>query len=189
VPRAYDVMVVVDVSHSMQEQFPGGPTKLAAAQDGVAALLDALRAEGLQAGLVTFSETAEVRRPLSPDVPGVVSALRGVRTAPGTAIEAGLALARRELTGPRRLVTSRGIIVLLTDGRSHPAPASAAIAEAAAARSAGIQVWSIGIGPEVDARTLRQVAGLDTRFHHAQRADELASAFLAVEQGLKCRTG
>jgi uncharacterized protein YegL len=187
VSRPVDLMLVVDISHSMQEQLPGAGTKLASAQDGVDGLLGALRAAGGQAGLVTFHETAEMRQPLTPDLTTVASSLRGVQTAPGTAIEAGLALARRELAGPRRIPASRGVIVLLTDGRSHPAPGSAAIAEAAAARSAGIQIWSIGIGAEVDVRTLRQVAGLDARFRHAQRGDEMAAAFVAVQQGVTCR--
>lgn len=184
--RAHDLMLVVDTSDSMRERLSGGGTKLDAAQTGVDALLAALSAYGDQAGLVTFDDQARLLQPLTRALPSVGAALRGVQTASGTSIEAGLAIARRELTGPRRIASSRAVIVLLTDGRSHPAPASAAIAEAAAARSAGIQIWSIGIGPEVDARTLRTIAGLDSRFRAALRADELSAAFLAVARGVSC---
>ena len=76
--------------------------------------------------------------------------------------------------------------MLLTDGRSYPEPAAAAISAAHDARRTGVRIVALGIGLEVDARALLAIAGRAEQLHTVSRRDELQAAFRAVSAGMRC---
>jgi uncharacterized protein YegL len=153
-----DVMLVLDTSTSMNEPTPGGRTKLAASIAAAQAFVGLLQPPRDQVGLVVFDSEATVLAPLAPGADRVRLALDALTTAPGTRIDRGLEAAGRELTGPAARPGSGAVIVLLTDGRPTGVDDETVLARAAAARASGIEIFTVGLGGDVDPDFLARVA-------------------------------
>jgi Mg-chelatase subunit ChlD len=139
-------LVLMDVSGSMTDAG-----RLAAARDGVRRFAADARVRGYSVGLITFNGTARVLAEATCDPETFAAHLASVRAGGSTAMHAAFALARPRLTP---LQGSRAICVV-TDGL--PDDTAAVLAEAAAARRAGIDVLAIGT-PAADIDFLRRLA-------------------------------
>lgn len=131
------------------------------------------RAENVEYSAVFFSTRARVRetgtQSLS-DFQNTVSST--VQAARGTDITAGLNLCLEQISENPGIK----IIVVLTDGISRPNPVSTANSINA---MEDISIVSVGIGPNVNANTLRDVAARP-EFFLSTRFDELPTAVLGV---------
>ncbi len=181
-----DLVLVLDTSNSMAERAIDGGSKLDAAVAAAEALLGALRLPADQVGLVSFNQTARLVSPLSGDRTALLGELRRLALGNGTALDQGLARAREALAGPDRRPAGRRLILLLTDGRSTT-PAADAIAQAAAAKADGITIHAIGLGNEVDARTLGGIASTPAHYRAAAGRAAVIAAFEAVARSERCR--
>ena len=171
---ALDVVLAIDISSSMNAPTTaGGPTKLAAAQAAALAFIDALR-DGDRVAVVAFDGQAALSLPLTADRAAATAAVAALTTGVGTALDAGIATAARAL-GDDRPDAVRAIIVV-TDGRPSTgiAPALAAAAEA---RAAGIVLHAVGLGDDVDAVLLTEIAGDAGRYHAAPGAEDLVAVY------------
>ncbi len=198
------VVLALDVSNSMQASDVA-PSRLAAAKDAATRFVD-LVPDGVQIGLVTFSETVQVRVAPTDDREALVAAIERLRLGPGTAIGeaiyASLAVLPEALTADGTDTTgvtepsaapvgaSPGSIVLLSDGETT---AGRSEAEAARdARDAGVPVSTVAFGTDhgtieidgetlpvpVDTTALRGVARTtDGTFAAAGSAEELTTVF------------
>ena len=72
-----------------------------------------------------------------------------------------------------------GLIVLISDGRALESDAEAAIAAANRARAYKLEIHVVGLGREVDAPTLRAVAGSPERY---RRVEDAAGALAVLDQ-------
>lgn len=175
--RPIALALVLDASTSMRDATPEGPSKFEAARDAAYILIDLLvgGAEGHRMAVVSFQGEARVETALTASRQRLRGAVRGIVTAPGSRLDAGIAAGMSSLAGLPAETDRR--IVLVTDGR--PSPSTPAEAEAAAerARAAGIAFDTIGLGRDVDADLLRRVAGDDARYHEAPGAEALAKIF------------
>ena len=134
--RRTDLVFAVDTSGSMA----GAP--IAAATAAGRRLLDAVGSTG-RVGLVTFSDTASVVRPLTADTGSVRAALGGLDTDSGTALYDGIALAANTaLAGSDP--DARRIVVVLSDGADTASSSTLAAPHPAAARVAGVEVDAVG---------------------------------------------
>ena len=139
--KGVDVMLVLDVSRSMQAEDVK-PSRLARAKYQIRGLLDLLR--GDRVGLVVFAGQAFVQCPLTTDYGAVELFLdvldAGAIPVQGTAIGDAVRLATRsfeESEGQHKA------IVLFTDGEDHVGRPLAA-AQAAAAQD--IRLFAVGLG-------------------------------------------
>jgi Ca-activated chloride channel family protein len=146
VPRDQSaVMLVMDVSGSMQADDLR-PDRMAAARQAAHAFVDALP-DNLQAGLVSFNQSAMVEAPLTRDHNEIKNAIDTLKADGGTAIGEGLDLAldvlqRRDIGEDEQAAPA--FVVLLSDGMStHGQPPEVAAQRAAAE---GIKVYTVGIG-------------------------------------------
>jgi uncharacterized protein YegL len=148
-----DVALVLDTSSSMAGQ------KLADARDAASAFvaLMGLAAGGDQVAVVRFDTSAEVLQPLTHDPSLAVAALGRLVPRQGTHIDEGLRAALAELTSTRRRAANLPVAVLLTDGIHAGAP-GADVAAATALRGAGVRLYAIGLGADVDAASLEAMA-------------------------------
>lgn len=179
--RRADVVLAIDTSSSMTGQKLG---------DAQAAALHFVEVMDLAAGrdqvaIVRFDDTAELSQALTQERGLVEAAIRGLYSRPGTRIDRGLARASEELRSERRMAANQPVIVLLTDGRQtgDPQPVRDIAAEI---RAAGVFIYTIGLGAEVDEALMVAVAGDAARYHHAPDSAELRAIYADVARDILC---
>jgi uncharacterized protein YegL len=79
------------------------------------------------------------------------------------------------------------VIVLLTDGRPDGGTHQHVLTMAELARDLGVLVYSIGLGDDVDADLLKEVAGQNDRYFPAPSAADLARIYGDVAKLIPCR--
>jgi tight adherence protein B len=149
--RRTDLVFAVDTSGSMA----GAP--IAAATAAGQRLLDAVGRTG-RVGLVTFSDSARVVRPLTSNTASVRTALAGLETQSGTALYDGIALAADTLTAGSDPSTRR-IVVVLSDG-ADTASSTPLARLTRSLHAAGVEVDAVGLesSPSFRAEPLREIA-------------------------------
>lgn len=181
--RPLDLVLAIDVSSSMlQAVGPGGPSKLAAAKAAAGALLDLLGSDA-RVGLVAYDLQARVQSPLSGDLAALRLALDALSTGQGTRIDRALEAAAGLLAARR--AEALGALVLLTDGRTAAGQVEARAA-AAGLRAAGVDVWVVGLGDDVDVAELALLAGNGSRLLLAPGEAELRAAYTSLPLLQRC---
>lgn len=182
-----DVAIVLDTSGSMLEvSYPGGPTKMDAARDAARVFIEKLALPNDHAALVSFNTEASLVHPLTGDKGALLNALSGIQTLTGTRIDLGLDVARLELTGPNSPPDRNKVIVLLTDGQPTGVTPAEVLAAADKAKAAGIRIYSIGLGSDLDAALLRMVASGSAYFFLAPSTNELQAIYANIATTIQC---
>ncbi|MFI0608519.1 MAG: VWA domain-containing protein [Anaerolineae bacterium] len=186
--RHADVALVLDTSSSMLDPTANGGSKLAAALTAAGVFLDQLHlaADGDQAAIVTFDHGATVAQPLTPDRAALDAALAKISTDRQTCISCGIDAAATELAGPRHRQGNVPVLVLLTDGRANPETAEEGVRRAALAKAAGLTLFTIGLGNDVDLDALAAIASRPDYFHHAPDAADLEGIYRTVAGTIPC---
>jgi len=178
--RPFDVVLAIDASTSMRGE------KLAAALGAARGFIDLLALPPSRAAVVAFNRGVELVTPLTSDAGELRASLSDLATAEGTRIDLALTLGIGELTGRRADPDHAKALVLLTDGRHAGSPASEALDAGAAARRAGVTVYSIAVGDDIDEALLIQVAGMPDRYYHAADSEALVAIYKAIAGALPC---
>lgn len=185
-----DVALVIDISTSMDVPTQsGGLSKREAAWRAARIFAEHATGPGDQVAVIAFASEARVLAPLGSDADAVRDALHEIPRSEGTRIDAGLRTAIAELSGPARAPENRSAILLLTDGRPTRSTAEEVVAAAGEARAAGILVYAVGLGADVDPALLRLVAGADARYVAAPRAEDLERIYEDLARIIPCPTG
>jgi len=138
-----NVVLVIDDSGSMQAT-DYQPSRIEAAKNAAGVLLSHLDAKD-NAGVVLFSSGATTTAYLSPDKDRVMEKLKSITPTNGqTAIGDGLSLA---VDMAKSLPSQKKVIVLLSDGVNNAGVISPDEA-VGFAQSAGIQVFTVGLGSD-----------------------------------------
>jgi Mg-chelatase subunit ChlD/DNA-binding beta-propeller fold protein YncE len=179
-PLPLDVVLVIDQSGSM-----AGP-KMEAARAAAVEFVAELDYRRARAGVLLFATQFDLRQPLSDDPHALVRAIASADAAGGTNIADAVTAARDELESPRTQPGAQKAIVLMTDGRPEGGfdPVGRAIEEAQIARDAGIAVYTIGLGADVDAGLLVEMAGEADRYFGAPTAAELTRVYRQIARRL-----
>ena len=152
--RSSDVFIALDISQSMMAEDIS-PNRLERAKRLSQNLVSALK--GNRIGLIYFAGNAYLQMPLSNDYSAaqmfVSSANTEQATTQGTAISEAISLALRAYEEDKP--TQRAMIIL-TDGENHD---DEAIAAAADAQAAGMNIYTIGIGTSEGALIPYKTAG------------------------------
>jgi len=175
-----DVMLVLDRSGSM------AGAKFTAARSAAAAFVAELDYRRAQVGVVAFGDDAMLEQPLTTAAAVAIRAVARLQADGTTAIGQGLRVARAELAGPRARPAAQKAIVLLTDGL--PQQPSLARSEADLARQAGITVYAIGLGGDLDPALLAELAGSTDRYFGAPTEAMLAQIFTRIARRLVTTT-
>jgi len=130
---------------------------LHAAKDAIVVALDTI-ADGAfndQVGAVAASSIVNWTEPLSSDFNHVRAKLRGAPLGTAGALSTGVEAARLELLSNNARPAARKMMVMVTDGKSDPTDV---LNQIQMARDAGITVHVIGVGANLDAALLLQMA-------------------------------
>lgn len=199
--RGVDIMLVLDVSGSMQARDLGPDNRLAVAKQTVASFISGRQSDRI--GMVVFAAESFTQCPLTLDYDVLLEFLDGIRIAEeswdGTAI--GMAL----ITACNRLRDAGGddgsqaqgsrVAILLTDGVNNAGEIDPETAAQAAA-AVGVKVYTIGIGAEdmgavvagrrgrgvdFDEATLRRIAEVTGgKYYHATSRQKLADIYAEI---------
>jgi Mg-chelatase subunit ChlD len=185
--RRVDAVLVLDTSTSMLDPTREGGSKLAAAQAAARAFLAALRLDaGDQVGLVAFNSDAWLVSELTQDGAALEAAIAGLTTGQQTRIDRGIAVAAAELASTRRRGDNVPVMVVLTDGRNNPVPVEEAVSEAARAKAAGNILFTVGLGPDVEAAALAAMASRPDYAYLTPDAAALAGIYEAIAVTIPC---
>jgi Mg-chelatase subunit ChlD len=188
--RRVDVVLAIDASSSMTERTAAGGTKLDAAIAAARAFLDALRFDrGDQAAIVAFNAEARLLAPLTGDRAALDAALASIQTAQQTCIVCAVDVSAAELASPRHVAAHLPTLILLTDGRSNPQPVGEAVARAEAAKAAGVVIYTIGLGADVEGEALSAMASRPEGYFPAPEAEALAGIYGQIAVALPCPAG
>lgn len=153
-----DVMLVLDRSGSIN------PTELTQLKTAATDFVDSLglTTTGIHAGQSSFSTTGSLDQILTGSEASLDAAIAALTSGGFTNLKSGIDLATGELTGgnDRPDVSSPDKMIIITDGHpNRPLPSGTADDVAAtaadAARAAGIEVFVVGVGSDVDATFLQ----------------------------------
>src|SRR5574341_640314 len=187
-PTGSPVVLIIDVSRSMEESDIH-PTRFEAAKSaGIEFARHLPRASRM--ALVTFGNFANIVVPLTSDRQRVIEGIDNLSTQLRTQLGTGLVEGIKAITGegdlpPPPADGSRGVAVLLTDGRASDGVPPEEAARQAKAR--GIRVYTVGLGTAADPSkfrsgyygvldepTLRMIADLTGgRYYRAEEAGRL----------------
>lgn len=167
-----DVMLTLDSSGSMSWYDPYGIRRTAAKQ-----FIDAL-VPGDRAGVVDFDHYGRVLTGLTTDFAAAKSAVDRIDSSGGTDIAAGVRLGNAELImagDPDHLKVQ----IVLTDGYGYYDNQLTR-----QAKDAGITIYTIGLGPGVDAQLLTSIAaGTGGTYFPVSSADGLPQIFRRISDG------
>lgn len=171
-----DVALVMDNSGSMNDFG-----KITAAKAAAIGFLQRMDFSVDQGTVVTFNTAAQVRAQLGSSQAQLTSAIQSIVAGGGTAIGEGIRLASQELQSPRQDPNNASAMVVLSDGRDEPAnPGSNPVGAAQAACSAGIQVFSIGLGADADQATLGAIPCNGGFYRFAPTPADLDAIYQAI---------
>ncbi len=188
------VILVLDASSSMEESS-GAQTKIAAAKAAALAFVDLLKPGVDAVGLVPFNSQAAPFEQGSvwpgEDFGPTRAAIAGIRTAPGTRIDLALARVQEIL---REMRSSLGaydnvLTVLMTDGRPDQGTVPAILESAAAIKGAGMRLYTVGLGADIDRDLLRQVASGPGYYLEAPSGDDLEALYRSLAVNVGCPGG
>lgn len=180
-----DVVLAFDTSASMREVGAGGGTKLDAAIYAGRVFISQLKLPRDRVAIVAFSGSATTVQALTGDPAAAVRALDQLPAGSGTRLDLGLAAARAAL-GPAQPGRVHAV-VLLTDGRQSGGSENDVLAEAAATRGAGNDVYTVGLGNDADLALLARVAGRPDHAFSAPSEADLAGIYRNIAGALPCQ--
>jgi uncharacterized protein YegL len=174
-----DVVLVLDASSSMNGE------KFEAAKASAKAFVRAMHLPDNQVGIVAFNRIATVASPLSRDASTLETAIDAIVTSPGTRIDTGLEAASDLIAGPDRDPANVAVIVLMTDGIQED-QAQRPLDLAAQLIAAGVELYVIGLGADVDAGYLLGVAGAPDRLYLSPSPDKLVGIYEEIARVIPC---
>lgn len=182
-----DIALVMDTSSSMEQpSVEGGPTKLEVAVAAGRTFVGLLSFPGDQAAIVRFDSEASVEQTLTGDLSALETALDGLEPGQGTRIDLGIERAHRELTSERHAEGNNQVLVLLTDGRNTGVEDAVVLERAEEARQAGLLLYTIGLGEDVDAALLAEVSSGEGYAFLAPTTDELEQIYRQIAYTIAC---
>jgi len=185
--RRQDAIVVIDTSSSMMELTRAGRAKLEAAKAAAQSYIELLSlSEGDRVALVSFDEDARTHAALTSEKKVFETALDEIRVGQQTCLPCAISQAAGELSPSKRRVGNTAVIILLTDGRSNPRPASDAVIEAQSAKEGGVVIFTIGIGDALDSDALQEMASQPAYFFVAPDAEDLGAIYKRIAVDVPC---
>jgi Mg-chelatase subunit ChlD len=185
-----NVMLVLDRSGSMASDGSNPPEPLTDAKNAAASFVDQLK-DLDQVGMVSFATTPSdpIDAALSSNHPDVKGKIAGLSIATGsvqnTNLGGGLESALTELTSKPHNPDSKSVIIALTDGiatdpeeqgdPNYPEEYAANIASQI--RTDNIQLYTVGLGKDVNAAFLQSIATDKDHYYSALTSKDLQGIY------------
>lgn len=186
-----DVVLVFDRSGSMK--FDNGQ-RLIDAKVASKGFLDLLGAND-HASLVSYSSSVTVNQTLSTDFALIKTKIDALTASGATNIGDAIKAANLELASSRARGDAIHVEVLLTDGKANKpfgsgsgenaADVAYAISKASEAATAGYKIFTIGLGSDINATMLQQIAtSTGGQFFASPSSSDLAAIYAQISRAL-----
>jgi len=186
-----DVMLVMDVSGSMNDRLPGDrDTKLDAAKEAANMFIDNLNMTRDRVGISSFSTTATLKSPLINNFAEAKSKINGLKAEGYTNIGDGICKANLEFDAHGRQEDTLWVIILLSDGKANRPPdkdpREYALNQAENSSTMDIRIYTVGLGAksDIDESLLEEIAGNGGRYYYAPSASDLTDIYTTIAQDL-----
>jgi Mg-chelatase subunit ChlD len=179
-----DIILAIDHSTSMTREG-----KLQAAQDAAIKFINQSDPKQVRIGLVSVSSVGRKIEDLTTDWAVLVQAVQNLQPERGTNLVDGLESSRRALIGANARPGVRKVIIFLTDGKhsQQGVPESDLDPVIAAVRTAGIEVFTIGLGTDADEGTLKRIASDASHYYFSPTTGELEGIYLQIAGRLQAK--
>lgn len=188
VGKPLDAVLVIDHSSSMEGLLQtlfgldlGLTSKLDNAKGASIAFVDEIAMDSDRVAVVQFDDTANLLQPLTHDPALVKDGIQAIYGGGGTRIDAGLQVAHAELAQNGR-ADAAPTIILLSDGQSDYFAAQQA---ADAAKAEGIRIISVGIGDDVDAALMPEIATTPADYYYSPDTTDLKDIYISIAQQIR----
>ncbi len=190
-----DIVLSIDRSGSMSSDGTNPPEPLTSVKNAAASFVRQLEA-GDQSALISFATTPTIDQSLTSDFTSLTNAITQVAIRTGTTqytnVADTLLKAINELGSERHHGDSKKVVVLLTDGiANYPTKKgdekyAATYAEKVAsdAKSLDIEIFTIGLGHDLDETFLKNIASGSNHYFNAATSGDLKEVYGKVAQAL-----
>lgn len=190
-----DVVLAVDLSGSMNNDQEDPPEPITSVLQAAKAFVQRMQ-NGDQASLVTFATEADIAVPLTTSLTEVATQVEALAIDPAeetgsTNTGEALTQATQELVSERHNAEARKVMVLLTDGLAtapDEEPEAYALEAAANAKQAGITVYSIGLGEQVNMDFVRSLASSPEQSYQAVSSASVDAIYKTITTDI-CEDG
>lgn len=190
-----DVMLAIDLSGSMDSDGTNPPQPLTAVLSAAQAFTTRMQADD-QVGVVTFATDAIVQTPLTSQLTNAGASISKLFIAPkeqlgSTNQGAALLQVLQELSSSRHSTQARKVAILLTDGLAtapEKDPQAFALLNAQKVKDAGINLFTIGLGKDVNMEFVKSLASVPSQSYQAISAKDVDSIYKMITASL-CENG
>jgi len=190
-----DVVLGIDLSGSMNNDGDNPPQPITSVLQAAQAFVQRLQPDD-QVGIVTFATEAVITTRLTTDKAAVADIVSGLVIEPreevGSTNTGGAFLqAGAELTSTRHNNEARKVLVLLTDGLAtapDESPEEYALAQAELIKSLDVEVYTIGLGEQVNMEFVTAVASTPSHAYRAVSTTEVNRIYETITSSL-CEQG
>ncbi len=183
-----DVEFVLDHSGSMNQTWQT-TTKMAKLKEITNLFIQNAKFNPAQnhAGIIEFSNNADVMAALTGDVPTLVNAVNNIQPGGGTYYGTGLTAAAKELSGPASRPDAKKILIFISDGEPTDNVAQD-IAQANTMKASGVVIYTIGISNDLGTgkQILTDMSGNGGTFGDANQEADLTAILNAITLDLAC---
>lgn len=186
-----NTMLVIDKSGSMS--VAADVNKITQAKAAAKSYVDIIAQETRNTiGLVSYENTATVNSPLTTNYTSVKSQVDTLTAIGSTCTECGIIKANQEIA--KSTSANKKVVILLTDGKANFVEGNAnqvnvalaeqrALAAAAAGHNTGIVYYTIGLGQEINAPFLQQIANsTGGKYFASPTGDQLTTIYNQISQ-------
>jgi Mg-chelatase subunit ChlD len=191
-----DVVLGIDLSGSMNNDGGNPPQPISDALRAASTFAGSLQ-EKDQVGVVTFATQASLASQLDNSFATGAQSVLALQIAPAAetgytnTVEA-LRQAKAELASARHNPDARRVLVLLTDGLPTVSGAADVVTEAEVLAqkltAAGVEIYAIGLGENVDVRFIQNIASESANAYFAPTGADLANIYVEITSAL-CEAG
>lgn len=190
-----DVILAIDLSGSMNNEGGVPPEPLASVKRAAESFVSRLGVTD-RVGVITFATGGEMVVPLSPQPATIAANIAQLDIDPeeetgSTNSGAAMDLATQEFATERHNPDARRVLVLLTDGLTNepePEPEAYALERAAVLKESGVELFTIGLGADVNEEFLRNMATSPDTYFRTISTSQIDSIYRSITEAI-CEEG
>ena len=190
-----DVMLAIDLSGSMNDDGGNPPEPISSVLSAAGSFVTSLKDDD-SVGLVTYATNAKLEQILTRSKENVAAVIRSLTIAPESEVGStntgdAIVIGGTELNSGRHNSDARRVFILLTDGLANAPdedPEQYALDAAEDLKSTGAEVYTIGLGDNVNETFLQSIASDNRNYYKAPTVATVGRIYGEITESI-CEDG